>query len=365
MTEERNGYFAVHSQGLGHATRSVALARGLLERDPRLYFLFLAGSPALDLVVSSGFDALTMPPAPDFAADEGTLRPVWRWYRDYGRYLRAATRFMRKESDWAYYRFLISDSELASVREAVRHHVPTALVLNEFSRDFARDPLSWATEGLGNFWFSRLARYVDLILVTDAGPDWPNVKRIGPIVRQPSASREQLREDLFFRKKTILVTVGGTAIGEFVLRAAVRAFRELDLPDTSMVVVSGPKLKEDPAPGVYTYGFLPNLQDYVLAADLVICTAGKGTVNEARAFGTPVIAIPPEGHVEAERNAAAVGGRFQDVHRLKELIPAKLAEGRLPPRPTGNDQAVALLQEFLERHAAVGTRVGTRDAKKP
>lgn len=349
--EERNGYFAVHSQGLGHATRSVALARGLLERDPRLYFLFLAGSPALDLVVSSGFDALTMPPAPDFPSEDGVLRPVWRWYRDYARHLRTAGRFMRKEGDWEYYRFLLSDSELASVRAAVRHRVPTALLLNEFARDFARDPLSRAVEGVGNIWLRRLARRLDLILVTDSGPDWPNVKRVGPIVRPPSASREKLREDLFFRKQTILVTAGGTATGEFLLRAAVKAFRELALPDTTMIVVSGPKLKVDPAPGVYTYGFLPNLQDFVLAADLVITTAGKGTVGEARAFGTPVIAIPPKGHAEAERNAEELGYRFEDVRRLNELIPEKLAVGRLPPVPTGNAAAVEYLWRFLEERA--------------
>ena len=346
--EERNGYFAVHSQGLGHATRSVALARGLLERDPRLSFLFLAGSPALDLVVSNGFDALTMPPAPDFPARDGVLRPAWRWYREYARYLRVAGRFMREEGDWDYYRFLISDSELASVRTAVRRGVPTALIVNEFARSFARDPLSAAAEGLGNLWFTRLARSVDLILVADSGPDWPNVKRIGPIVRPPSASRERLREGLFFRKRTILVTAGGTATGEFLLRASLKAFRELVLPDVSMIVVSGPKLKVDPAPGVYPYGFLPNLQDFVLASDLVITTAGKGTVNEARAFGTPVIAIPPKGHSEAERNAAELGYGFDDIRRLKELIPLKLALGRQTGVPTGNDAAVGYLLEFLE-----------------
>ncbi len=348
---ERNGYFAVHSQGLGHATRSVALARGLQERDPELYFLFLAGSPALDLVVSSGFDALTMPPAPDFPAQDGVLRPAWRWYRDYARYLRTAGRFMRREGDWEYYRFLLSDSELASVREAVRHHVPTALILNEFARDFARDPLSKGIEGVGNFWLSRLARRIDLILVADSGPDWPNVVRMGPIVRSPSAPREKLREDLVFRKRTILVTVGGTPIGEFLLRAAVRAFRELALEDASMVVVSGPKLRAEPAPGVYTYGFLPNLQDFVMAADLVVTTAGKGTVQEARAYGTPVIAIPPKGQVEAERNAAELGYRHEDVHRLGELIPEKLALGRQPPVPTGNDRAVERLLRFVDERA--------------
>jgi len=351
--EELNGYFAVHSQGLGHATRSVALARGLLERREDLYFLFLAGSPALDLVVASGFDALTMPPAPDFPAQEGALRPVWHWYREYARYLRVAGRFMRKEGDWDYYRFLVSDSELSSVREAVRQHVPTALIVNEFTREFARDALSKAVEGFGNFWFTRLARRIDLILVADSGPDWPNVKRVGPIVRRPSASREKLREDLVFRKRTILVTVGGTALGEFVVKAAVKAFRELNLEDVSMVVVSGPKLKVDPAPGVYTYGFLPNLQDFVLASDLVISTAGRGTTNEALAYGTPLIAIPPKGHAEAERNARGLGYRFEDVHRLKELIPEKLALGRQPPMPVGTEQAVGYLERFLEDKARV------------
>jgi len=96
---------------------------------------------------------------------------------------------------------------------------------------------------------------------------------------------------------------------------------------------------------------LPNLQDYVLAADLVITTAGKGTVNEALAAGTPVIAIPPKGHAEAERNAAALGYRPDDIRRLKELIPQRLALGRLPPKPMGNEEAVGFLIDFLDRAA--------------
>src|SRR2546425_1639574 len=258
--EELRGYFAVHSQGLGHATRAVAGRRG-----------------------------------------------------------------------------------------ASRTRIPTPLILDATRHDFARDPLSRLIEGPANFWASRIVRRADLILAAEPAPGWPNVRRIGPIVRGFSAPREQLREDFVFRKKTILVTVGGTAVGEFLIREAVQAFHDLKLDDVSMVVVSGPKLKADAAPGVYTYGFLPNLQDYLLAADLVITTAGKGTVNEALAAGTPVIAIPPKGHAEAERNAAVLGYRFEDIHRLRELIPQKLALGRLPPKPMGNDQAVEFLMDFLER----------------
>ncbi|MGI0148746.1 MAG: glycosyltransferase, partial [Thermoplasmata archaeon] len=274
--------------------------------------------------------------------------PVWRWYADYARYLRVARRYLRTEGDWGAYRFLISDGEVASVREAIRRNVPTAMILNGVRHDFAKDLPSQLIEGYANFWFSRLARKIDLILAADPAPDWPNVRHIGPIVRRFSAPREKLREDFVFRKKTVLVTPGGTDIGGFLLRAAVKAFRDLHPDDASMVVVSGPKLKAEPAPGVYTYGFLPNLQDYVLAADLVITTAGKGTVNEALAAGTPVIAIPPKGHVEAERNAAALGYRFEDLGRLRELIVEKLALGRLPPQPSGNEEAVQSLLEFLE-----------------
>src|SRR5205814_931148 len=84
-------------------------------------------------------------------------------------------------------------------------------------------PASRLLEGYGNRWFSSIARQVDLILTFDDAPPWPNVRRIPPVVRPFSASREKLREDLFLRKKTILVTAGGTAIGEYLLRAAVEA----------------------------------------------------------------------------------------------------------------------------------------------
>src|SRR5207245_4989045 len=180
-------------------------------------------------------------------------------------------------------------------------------------------------------------------LAAESAPGWPNVRRIGPIVRAFSAPPATLRDDFVFRKKTILVTVGGTGVGEFLILEAVRAFHELKLDDVSMVVVSGPKLKVNPEAGVYTYGFLPNLQDYVLAADLVITTAGKGTVNEALAAGTPVIAIPPKGHAEAERNAAPLGYRPDDIHRLKELIPERLAHGRLLQKPMGPEAEDVLL----------------------
>jgi predicted glycosyltransferase len=132
------------------------------------------------------------------------------------------------------------------------------------------------------------------------------------------------------------------------------AFRALDREEVSMVVVSGPRLKVEPEPGVYTFGFLPNLQDYILAADLVVTTGGKSTVSEALAAGTPIVAIPPKGHVEAERTAATLGYRHEDLARLPELMRQKLAGGRMPAQPMGNEEAVRFLLEFLD--SKVGLR---------
>src|SRR2546426_4522682 len=243
--------------------------------------------------------------------------------------------FLRGEAAWDYSRFLLSDGELASEREAILHRIPTPLILDRPRHDFARDPLSRLVEGPANFWASRIARRADLVLAAESAPDWPNIRRIGPIVRAFSASREKLREDFVFRKQTILVTVGGTAVGEFLIREAVRAFHELKLDDVSMVVVSGPKLKADQGSGVYTYGFLPNLQDYVLAADLVITTAGEGTGDETPAAGAPVIAIPPKSHAPAERKAPAPRYRPHAIPPLKGRISPKPPPRPAPPPPPG------------------------------
>src|SRR6267378_3371032 len=259
-------------------------------------------------------------------------------------------RFLRKEADWERFRFLISDGEMASVREATRHGIPTVAIVHSIGQAFARDLFTGAVEGLGRRWMGALLSRPDVrVLGLEAGIDLPNARYIGPVVRPFSRDRETLRDELVFRKRTVLVAPGGTGIGGFLIDEAVKAWRALNLPEAQMIVVSGPKLKPDPVPGVYYKGFVPNLQDYVLAADLVIAMAGKGTMMEALAAGTPVIAIPPKGHPEAERNLRAFGlrYRFEDAFRLRELIPELLSVVRSSPMDLGPGKAVDEIDAFL------------------
>jgi len=56
--------------------------------------------------------------------------------------------------------------------------------------------------------------------------------------------------------------------------------------------------------------------------------AGKSTIDEANAYGTPGIFIPIKGHFEQEDNAREQGFEFRDIDRLEELIEEKLEQKR-------------------------------------
>jgi UDP-N-acetylglucosamine--N-acetylmuramyl-(pentapeptide) pyrophosphoryl-undecaprenol N-acetylglucosamine transferase len=281
---------------------------------------------------------------------------MFRWYREYAKYVRVASRFLRKEADWNQFRFLISDGELASVRLAVRRKVPTVVLVDSIGLSFGGGLATLVVESYGRWWMrSLLDRDHVLVLALEKDIDLRNATYVGPIVRSFSASREKLREDFVFLKKTVLVSVGGTNVGAFLIAEAIRAWRELKKEDAQMIVVTGPSIPAPKEKDVYFRGFIPNLQDYVLAADLVITMAGKGTMMEALAAGTPVIAIPPKGHAEAERNLRAFGLRFryEDAFRLRELIPEMLSVVRSTPIDLGPRKAVDEIEAFLRECAVL------------
>ena len=47
-----------------------------------------------------------------------------------------------------------------------------------------------------------------------------NIKRVGPIVRQTNYTRDELRKKFSFVKKTIIISIGGTNAGLFLIEKA-------------------------------------------------------------------------------------------------------------------------------------------------
>ena len=61
---------------------------------------------------------------------------------------------------------------------------------------------------------------------------------------------------------------------------------------------------------------------------MIISLAGKSTIDESKAYGTPGIFIPIKNHFEQENNAKMEGFIFEDINRLDKLILEKLEEKR-------------------------------------
>jgi len=114
------------------------------------------------------------------------------------------------------------------------------------------------------------------------------------------------------------------------------------------MLVSGPAISKT-FENVTNLGFVDNLHELIFAADLIISLAGKSTIDEARAYGTPGIFIPIKGHFEQEDNAKEQGFVFEDIKKLDVLILEKLEEKRNQLNTNGAKIASDIIKDLLNR----------------
>ncbi|MDH3736753.1 MAG: UDP-glucuronosyltransferase, partial [Nitrosopumilus sp.] len=185
----------------------------------------------------------------------------------------------------------------------------------------------------------------DLVIIPENGNDHDNIKRVGPIVRQINFSREELRKKFSFGKKTIVISIGGTGAGLFLIEKAIEAISKIN-QDIQVILISGPAVSKK-FENVRNLGFVDNLHELIFAADLLISLAGKSTMDEANAYGTPAIFIPIKDHFEQEDNAKEQGFVFDDINRLDILIPEKLEEKRNPVNTDGAKNASNIIRKLM------------------
>ncbi|MFB5620995.1 MAG: glycosyltransferase, partial [Nitrosopumilus sp.] len=154
-----------------------------------------------------------------------------------------------------------------------------------------------------------------------------------------------------FNKKTILVCVGGTYYGKFLIEKVIESFERIKKKfDVDLVIVSGPSLTIKHSNDFRTLQFVPNLNEYIYACDLVISLAGKSTIDESIVYNTPGIFIPLKNHFEQEEGAKKLGFKFNDIFRLEELIQEKISfnnNGMKKNVENGAQKAAKIIQEFL------------------
>ena len=121
--------------------------------------------------------------------------------------------------------------------------------------------------------------------------------------------REELRRELGYRpdERIVIVTVGGSGVGESLLRRVIAAYPEARrrIPGLRMVAVAGPRI--DPASlgapaGVDVRGFVPDLYAHLAVCDLAVVQGGLTTTMELAAAGRPFLYFPLRNHFEQNRH---------------------------------------------------------------
>jgi predicted glycosyltransferase len=117
--------------------------------------------------------------------------------------------------------------------------------------------------------------------------------------------RERLRAELGYRpdEQVCIVTVGGSGVGEHLLRKVMAAYPEAkrQVPDLRMVVVAGPRVDRAALPdadGLEVRAYVHDLYRHLAACDLAVVQGGLTTAMELTANRRPFIYFPLKHHFE-------------------------------------------------------------------
>jgi pimeloyl-ACP methyl ester carboxylesterase len=163
----------------------------------------------------------------------------------------------------------------------------------------------------------------------------------------------------------VICAVGGTAVGEHLLRKAIDAWPLIHerRPDAHCVAVAGPRIGSARLPrhdGLEVRGYVRDLYQHLAAADLAVVQGGLATTMELTITRRPFVYFPLANHFEQVYNVA----HRLDVHRAgRRLIYADtsveaLAEAALdtlgcdtssyrPHAPGAARRAASLIAELL------------------
>ena len=326
--------------GLGHVTRDIAIANNFENISTN----FVSGSGAAKILKNLDFKVQDVYNPPSFIVENGTLKSPARWLWNYYQYYKDCKKISQKilQEDNPY--LVISDEDFASLTVAQKMKIPTVLITDVLETRFTKGLASFIEKRM-NKSMQEIIKKCDIVILPENGDDQDNIRRVGPIVRQTNYSREELRKKNSFEKKTIVISIGGTDTGLFLIEKALDTISKIN-QDIEVILVSGPAISKK-FENVRNLGFVDNLHELIFAADLLISLAGKSTIDEANAYGTPGIFIPIKGHFEQEDNAREEGFVFDDIKRLDVLILEKLEQKRNQVNTNGAKNASNIIRELM------------------
>jgi predicted glycosyltransferase len=121
--------------------------------------------------------------------------------------------------------------------------------------------------------------------------------------------REELRRELGYQpdERVVIVTVGGSGVGEALLRRVIDAYPEAArrVNGLRMIAVAGPRIDPtilDAPSGLEVRAFVPSLYRHLAVCDLAVVQGGLTTTMELAAARRPFLYFPLRNHFEQNRH---------------------------------------------------------------
>jgi UDP-N-acetylglucosamine--N-acetylmuramyl-(pentapeptide) pyrophosphoryl-undecaprenol N-acetylglucosamine transferase len=330
--------------GLGHVTRDIAIVNNLKD----ISINFITGSGAAKILKKLEYKVNDIYNPPSFIVENGMLNNQTKWLWNYFQYYKNCKKISEKIIKINNSDLIISDEDFASLTVAQNLKIPNILITDVLETKFTKGIASLIERKM-NKSMMNIIKNCDVVIIPEEGHDQDNIKRVGPIVREINFSREELRKKFSFNKITIIISIGGTDAGLFLIEKSIESILKIN-QDIEIVVVSGPAINKKFS-NVRNLGFVDNLHELIFASDLIISLAGKSTIDEAKAYGTPGIFIPIKGHFEQEDNAKTEGFVFEDINRLETLISEKLEQKRNKINISGAKLASEIIKKMIKERS--------------
>ena len=327
--------------GLGHVTRDIAIVNNFQNITTN----FVSGSGAAKILENLDFNIHDRYTPPSFVIKNGSLQNPAKWLWNYYQYYKDCKNIAKEIIQKDEPNLVISDEDFASISIAQEKNIPTVLITDVLETRFTNGIVSLFEKKM-NKSMQKMIEKCDIVIIPENGNNQDNIKYVGPIVRQTNFSRDELRQKFSFKDKTIVISIGGTNAGEFLIEKAIEAILKIN-QGFEIVLVSGPAVNKK-FENVRDLGFVDNLHEIIFAADLIISLAGKSTIDEAKVYGTPSIFIPIKDHFEQEDNAREEGFDYEDIERLDEFILEKIGQKRNQIISNGSIEASKIIKNLMK-----------------
>jgi len=329
--------------GIGHTSRSIALAEKLQEKNVEVVFASY-GSGYEMLKEQRKYETAKLPDIKFYGAKGGfdikyTVEKSIDVPFIFLKSIYHESKIIKKFKPDV----IVADAHYSVPITAKVLGVPCIMVTNELALNFSKlYPEEKTMEYLENG-LKRFINYVSMqctaILIPDIANSMetpPKLKEkiifTGPFLKQDPdkiGNKKEIREKLGFKEdeKIVLVTVGGSEFGKKLLNIICDASEEIDCD--KIIIITGPRIDPDFIPDsnkIIKKKFLENIMEWMKISDVIVSLAGHTTTMEIASLGIPSIIVPVENHSEQLKNALSMGKYgISYVRKINRINPGELS----------------------------------------